>query len=81
MANQQHGVHRHTFKELLARILLEEGFMLDRFVKIVDHQLEDRLDLIFGVSRIVSKGCILNQSTRSRWYQKGSFNDIPNRLA
>lgn len=34
--------------------------MLDRFVKIVDHELEDRPDLVFGVSRVVSKSCILN---------------------
>ena len=39
--------------------------MLDRSAKIIDHDVEDWLDLIFRVSRIVSKGCILNQSISS----------------
>ncbi len=39
--------------------------MLDRSVKIIDHEVEDRLDLIFSVSRVVSKSCILDQSTLS----------------
>lgn len=34
--------------------------MLDGFVKIVNHEQEDRLDLILGVSRVVSKSCILS---------------------
>ena len=37
--------------------------MLDRSAKIIDHDVEDWLDLIFRISRIVSKSCILNQLT------------------
>ena len=33
--------------------------MLHRFMKIIDHEVEDRLDLFFGVSRVVGKICIL----------------------
>ena len=39
--------------------------MLDRSAKIIDHDVEDWLDLIFRVAGIVSKSCILNQSTSS----------------
>ena len=63
MAGQQeHLLQRLTFQELLTRILLEEGFMLDRSAKIIEHDVEDRFNLIFGVSRVVSKICILDQS-------------------
>jgi hypothetical protein len=31
----------------------------DRTVEVINHQLEDRFDLFFSVSRIVSKGGIL----------------------
>ena len=48
-----------TLQELLASILLEEGFVGDRAVQVVNHQLEDRLNLLLGVSRVVSKSSIL----------------------
>lgn len=74
IAQQETEPWRLTFQKLLACVLLEEGFMLDRFVKIVDHELEDRFDFIFGVSRVVSKSCILKQSTSSDPYRGSSSN-------
>lgn len=51
----------YTFKELFAGILLEECFMLhDWLVEIVNHELEDRLDLLFGIASIVGQGGILH---------------------
>jgi hypothetical protein len=50
-----------TLQELLASILLEEGFVGDRAVQVVNHQLEDRLNLLLGVSRVVSKSSILRR--------------------
>ena len=46
--------------------------MLDRFVEIVNHELENRLDLLFRVSRVVSESGILNQSTLSGLYVESS---------
>lgn len=48
-----------TLQELLAGVFLEEGFVGDRAVKIINHQLEDGIDLLFGVSRVVSESGIL----------------------
>ena len=42
-----------TLEELLAGVLLEEGFMSDGASKVIDHELEDRLNLIFSVTSIV----------------------------
>lgn len=47
------GLDRHTLQELLASILLEEGLMHDRASKVVDHEVDDRLNLIFSVTGIV----------------------------
>lgn len=41
--------------------------MRDRSAKIVDQKLEDRLDLIFRVPRVVGKRCILNRSTQPHY--------------
>lgn len=60
---EEHRARRPTFQEFLACVLLEECFMLDRFVKIIDHELEHGLNLFFRVARVVSKSCVLNQST------------------
>ncbi len=43
-----------TLQELLAGILAEEGLVDDGAVKVVDHELEDWLDLVLGIARIVS---------------------------
>ena len=59
----EHRAWRPTFQELLARIFSKEGIMLHWSVKIVEHEVEDRLDIFFGISRVVSKSCILEQST------------------
>ena len=49
----------HTLEELLACVLLEERLMSDRSCKIVNHELEDWLDLLFGVASIVSQSRVL----------------------
>lgn len=43
----------HTLEELLAGILLEEGFVADGSSKIVDHQAENGQDLILRVACVV----------------------------
>lgn len=48
--------------------------MLDRLVKIIDHELEDRLDLFFRVPRVLSKSRILKQSTLSHFYRESPSN-------
>ncbi len=48
-----------TLHELLAGILLEEGFMHDGTSEVVDHELEDGLELLFSVSCIVGNSRIL----------------------
>jgi hypothetical protein len=48
-----------TLQELLAGIFLKEGFVGDRAVEIINHQLEDGVDLLFSVSRVVSESGIL----------------------
>lgn len=56
----------HTFEEFLAGILLEECFMLhNRLVEIINHELEDRLDLLFRVASIVRQGSILGTSAHA----------------
>lgn len=49
----------HTFEELLACILLEECFMHHRARQVVNHKVENRLDLLFGVSSVVRDRSIL----------------------
>lgn len=59
-------ISRHTFKEFLAGILLEECFMLhDRLVEVVNHELEDRLDLLFRIASIMGQGGILQISAHA----------------
>ena len=50
---------RHTFKELLACVLLEECFVENRAVEIVNHKLEDRLNLFFRVAGVMCESRIL----------------------
>ena len=45
-----------TLQELLAGVLAEEGVVNNRTVKVVDHELEDRLDVTLGVAGVVGKG-------------------------
>lgn len=59
-----------TLEEFLACILLEECFMEDRAVKVVDHQPEHRLDVFFIVSRIVSKCGVLGAVSTVSWARK-----------
>ena len=42
-----------TFQKLLAGVLLEECFVDNRLGKVINHELEDRLDLIFGIARVM----------------------------
>ena len=51
-----------TFKELLACVLLKEGFMHNWLMKVVNHQLEDRLNLFLGVTGVVRNGRVLKSS-------------------
>lgn len=48
-----------TLEELFAGILLEEGLVDNWAGEVVDHQLQDRLDLLLGVAGVVCKGSIL----------------------
>jgi hypothetical protein len=48
-----------TLQEFLASILLEEGFVGDRAVEVIHHELEDRVDLFLSVSRVMSESGIL----------------------
>lgn len=50
---------QHTFEELLAGILLEESLMSDGAAKVVNHEQEDRLNLLFRVSSVMSDSSIL----------------------
>lgn len=45
-----------TLQELLAGIFAEEGVVDDRAVKVVNHELEDRLDVLLGVAGVVGQG-------------------------
>lgn len=54
-----YGTAKHTLEELLACVLLKERLMSDRACKIVNHELEDWLDLLFGVASIVSQSRVL----------------------
>jgi hypothetical protein len=49
----------HTFEELLAGIFLEECFMYNWTVKVVKHELENRLDLFLSVPRVVCQSGVL----------------------
>ena len=48
-----------TFEELLACVFLKEGFMCDRTCQVVNHELEDGLDLFLVVTSIVSQRRVL----------------------
>lgn len=50
---------KHTLQEFLAGILLEEGLVGDRAVEVVNHEAEDRINLLLGVSGVVREGGIL----------------------
>lgn len=55
-----------TLEELLAGVLLEESFVADGAVEVVDHQMEDGLDFFLVVSRVVGEGGVLKIS-HVRW--------------
>jgi hypothetical protein len=48
-----------TLQELLAGILLEEGLVHNGAGEVVDHQLQNRLDLLLGVAGVVCKSVVL----------------------
>ena len=52
---------RQTLQELLASILAEEGIVLDGSVEVVDHELEDRLNLLFCVASVDGKRSVLGK--------------------
>jgi hypothetical protein len=55
----EHERLTHTLEEFLASVLAEEGVMLDGTVEVVDHELEDGLNLLFGVAGVNGKSGIL----------------------
>lgn len=48
-----------TFQEFFARILLEKGLMSHRSRQIIYHELEDWLNILRPITRVVLKGSIL----------------------
>ncbi len=65
-----------TLHEFLARILLEEGLMNDRTGQIINHELEDRFNLLFGIASIISKRIILEVGlVSSKFLQDGDIED------
>ena len=50
---------RPTLEEFLACVFLEESFMGNGTGKVVNHQLKNWLDCLFGVTSVVSQGGVL----------------------
>lgn len=48
-----------TLEELFAGVFLEEGFVGNGAAEVVEHEREDRNDLVFGIAGIVGDGGIL----------------------
>lgn len=48
-----------TFQKLLAGILLKEGLVYNRSREVVNHQLQNRLDLLLAIAGVVCKCSIL----------------------
>jgi hypothetical protein len=53
-------------EELFAGILLEEGLVDNWAGEVVDHQLQNGLDLLLGVAGVVCKGSILIKLEQSK---------------
>ena len=53
------GASGHTFQEFLACIFLEESLVGNWLTKIVDHELEDWLNLFFRIAGIMCESSIL----------------------
>lgn len=51
---------KHTLQELLAGILLEEGFVNNGASEVVNHELNNRLNLLFRITGIVGKSLVLS---------------------
>lgn len=49
-----------TFHELLAGVFLVEGSMLNRATEVVDHEVEGRPDVLFGVAGVVNEQLVLD---------------------
>ena len=52
-------VGSHTLEKLLAGIFAEEGVMSDWTSEVVDHELEDRLNILLGVASVVGESSVL----------------------
>ncbi len=52
--------------------------MYNRTMKIVKHQLKDRLDLVFRITRIMGKSCVLNLS--QSMFLSQEIDDLPMNL-
>lgn len=55
-----------TFEELLACVFLEESFMCNGAMKVIDHQLENGEDFLLGVPRVVSDSSVLESQKHLR---------------
>lgn len=51
----------HTSEKLLAGVFLEQRFVSDRSTEIVDHQLKDGLNILFGVASELGECGILSR--------------------
>lgn len=49
----------HTLEELFAGVLLKESLVNDGTREVVNHEVDNGLNLILGVTGIVGKGSIL----------------------
>jgi hypothetical protein len=50
----------HTLKEFLASVFLEECFMSNRTMQVIDHQLKHWKNLLFCITSIVRESGILS---------------------
>lgn len=68
-ATTQHVAYELTLHELLASILLEERLVRNGGGEVVDHELQDRLDLVLSIPRIVRQSRVLRTSVWSQLSQ------------
>jgi len=66
----------HTLQELLAGVFTEEGVVLDGTVEVVDHQLKDGFDFLFGVTCIDRESGVLVVTTSAQTNQRQGNNKV-----
>lgn len=70
-------VRQFTLEELLACVFTEEGVMLDRAREVVDHELEDRLNILLGVTSVRGEGRILLISVKAMMMNENKHTHSP----